>query len=234
MANQRKKFLQQQKLFLGGVAVVVVAIALYFTSVVISDSQSGEFVEGEHYFLIDEPRRIRGKRIEVMEFFSYGCIHCYNFDEEIHAWAEARADTVKLIQTPAVANQQWQNYGRAYYTMESLGLLEDGHTLMFKLIHDAARNLTRPGDFAAALASGDVSEAAFVSTFTSNAISEKIRRADQLARQSRVATVPSLVVNGKYHIRVSGSIGYSRMLDVADYLIEKEIAERTGASSPAN
>lgn len=234
MANQRKKFLQRQKLFLGGLGVVVVGIAIYFTTIVVSETASGEFVEGEHYTVLEQPRRIRGSRIEVMEFFSYGCIHCYNFDDEVHAWAKAREDKVRFVQTPAVANQQWQNYGRAYYTMESLGLLDEGHTLMFKLIHDAARNLTTPEDFASVLASGDVSEEAFASTFKSNAISQKVSRADQLARQSRVATVPSLVVNGKYHVRVRGSIGFSRMLDVADFLIEKELAERSaGTSSPA-
>lgn len=225
MVNQRKKFLQQQKLFLIGLGVVVLGIAVYFTSVVITDSNSGEFVEGEDYTVISEPRRIRGKRIEVMEFFSYGCIHCYNFDDEVHEWAKARESKVKFIQTPAVGNKQWENYGRAYYTMSALGLLEENHTLMFKYVHDAARIFRTPEEFASALATGDVSEAAFASMFNSNQIDQMISRADQLARQSRVASVPGLVINGKYQVRATGS-GFTRMLAVADYLIEKELAEK--------
>ncbi len=232
MANQRKKFLQQQKFVLIGLGVVVLAIAAYLMGVVVTDRNSGEFVEGEDYTVISDPRRIRGKRIEVMEFFSYGCIHCYNFDDEVHEWAKAREAKVNFIQTPAVANQQWQNYGRAYYTMQALGLLEDNHTLMFKYVHDAARVFRSAEEFASALATGDVSEAAFVSMFNSNQIDQKISRADQLARQSRVASVPGLVINGKYQIRATGS-GFTRMLAVADYLIDKELAEK-GASSQAN
>lgn len=234
MANRRKKFVQQQKYFLIGLAVVVVSIALYFTSIVVSDTSNDTFVEGEHYVLLEDPWRVRGQRIEVMEFFSYGCIHCYNFDDDIHDWAEARSDKVRLVQTPAVANQQWRNFGRAYYTMEELDLLEDGHLLMFKQVHDAARNFRDGNDLAAVLASGDVTEEQFLETFGSQAISQKVGRADQLARRARVATVPSLVVNGKYQVRVSGSIGFGRMLDVADFLIEKELAERSQPSSAAD
>lgn len=232
MVNRRKKFVQQQKMFLGGLAAVVIAIALYFTTIAVTDSSSDTFIEGEHYVLLPEPRRVRGEKIEVMEFFSYGCIHCYNFDDEIHEWAESQVDKVNFVQTPAVGNQQWRNFGRAYYTMESLGILDAGHTLMFKQIHDAARNLRDAEDFAAVLAIGDVSETQFAETFGSSAITQKISRADRLARQGRVATVPSLVVAGKYHIRVGGSIGFSRMLDVAEFLVNKELDER--ASSPAD
>ncbi len=231
MVNQRKKFVQQQKLVLGGLAVVVVSIALYFTTIVVSDSSNDSFVEGEHYTLLEEPRRIRGDKIEVMEFFSYGCIHCYNFDDDINDWAGERQDKVVFVQTPAVANQQWRNFGRAYYTMETLNLLEDGHMLMFKQVHDAARNFRSSQDFASVLASGDVSEAQFIETFESRDISQKVARADQLARRARVATVPSLVVHGKYLVRVSGSIGFSRMLDVADFLIEKELAAKNSNSA---
>lgn len=230
MVNRRKKFVQQQKMILIGLAVIVVSIALYFTTVVVSDSSNDTFVEGEHYVLLDEPRRIRGKKIEVMEFFSYGCIHCYNFDEDIQTWAEERSDSVRFIQTPAVANQQWRDHGRAYYTMEELDLLENGHLLMFKQIHDASRNFRSAEDYASVLASGEVSEEAFSSMFSSQAITEKVNRADQIARQVRVSTVPSLVVHGKYQIRVGGSIGFSRMLDVADFLIEKELSARQPSS----
>ncbi len=231
MANQRKKFVQQQKIILAGLAVVVISIALYFMTIVVSESSSDTFVEGEHYVLLEDPWRVRGDKIEVMEFFSYGCIHCYNFDDDIQDWAEERQDKVSFVQTPAVANQQWRNFGRAYYTMEALDLLDDGHMLMFKQVHDAAKNFRTSEDISAVLASGDVTEEQFNETFESREISQKVARADQLARRGRVATVPSLVIHGKYQVRVSGSIGFSRMLDVADFLIEKELAEKNANSA---
>ena len=232
MVNRRKKFLQQQKLFLGGLGLVVAAIAIYFTTVVVTDSSNDNFEEGEHYVVLPEARRVRGSKVEVMEFFSYGCIHCYNFDDEIHDWAEARTDRVNFVQTPAVANQQWRNLGRAFYAMEELGILDQGHTLMFRQIHDARRNFRDVDDFASVLSLDGVTEAQFIEAFESSSVTQKISRADRLARQGGIASTPSLVVAGKYLIRVGGSIGFTRMLDVADFLVEKELAER--ASSQAN
>lgn len=228
MVNRRAKFVQQQKLIVGGIAVVVIGVLAYLTTLVLSESSTEGFVEGEHYTLIEDPRRIRGDKIEVMEFFSYGCIHCYNFDDEIEAWAAERQDTVSFKQTPAVANELWRNFGRAYYTMETLGILEDGHTLMFKQVHDARRNLQSAEDIADVLAINGVTEEAFISTFEDRDTEQKLVRADQMARRYKVATVPSLVVHGKYHIRVNGSIGFSRMLDVAEFLVQKELAEKAG------
>jgi thiol:disulfide interchange protein DsbA len=228
MVNRRAKFVQQQKLIVGGIAVVVIGVLVYLTTLVLSESSTAGFVEGEHYTLIDDPRRIRGDKIEVMEFFSYGCIHCYNFDDEIEAWAAERQDTVNFKQTPAVANELWRNFGRAYYTMETLGILEDGHTLMFKQVHDARRNLQTAEDIADVLAINGVTEETFISTFEDRDTEQKLVRADQMARRYKVATVPSLVVHGKYHVRVNGSIGFSRMLDVAEFLVQKELAEKAG------
>ena len=234
MANRRAKFIKQQKMIVGGIAVIVIGILIYLSTMVVSETITDEFVEGEHYALIDEPRRIRGDKIEVMEFFSYGCIHCYNFDDEISDWAANHAATVDFKQTPAVANEVWRNYGKAYYTMDSLGILDEGHTLMFKQVHDARRNLQTAEEIANVLAIGGVTEAQFISTFNGNEVAQNLNRADQLARRYKVATVPSMVVQGKYHIRVTGSIGFSRMLDVAEYLIEKELAEKAAKSQPAS
>jgi thiol:disulfide interchange protein DsbA len=230
MTKRRAKMIQQQKIIVGAVAIVVLAIVGYFMTLVVAENNLDEFIEGEHYTLIADPRRIRGDKIEVMEFFSYGCIHCYNFDDEVKSWASDRTETVNFVQTPAVANEVWRNYGRAFYAMEDLGLLEDNHTLMFRQVHDAKRNLQTPQDFAEVLATGNISESQFVSAFTAATTNQKLARADQLSRRLRVATVPSIVVQGKYLVRVSGSVGFSRMLDVVDYLIAKEIAAK---SAPA-
>lgn len=232
MVNRRAKFVQQQKIIVGVIVVIAIGILGYFSTLVVSETNTAAFVEGEHYILIDNPRRIRGDKIEVTEFFSYGCIHCYNFDDEINAWAEDHQDTVKFNQIPAVANEVWRNYGKAYYTMESLGILDQGHTLMFKQVHDARRNLQTDQEIAGVLALGSVTEAQFVSTFNGDDVAQRLSRADQLARRYKVASVPGMVVQGKYQIRVTGSIGFSRMLDVADYLIEKELVARAVKSQP--
>ncbi len=222
MAKRNSKTLKKQKIAIGVGAVIVLAIFAYLFSIVVVETTTDEFVEGEHYTLIEQPRRIRGDKIEIMEFFSYGCIHCYNFDDELSEWVDNRADTINFVRTPAVANDQWRAYGRAFYAMQQLGILEEQHKLLFRLVHDARRNLNTAEKFAEALATDNVTEAQFIAAYNSTETSQNLARADEIARRYRVAAVPGLVVHGKYQIRAGRNLGLSRMLDVADYLIAKE------------
>ena len=73
-------FLQRQKIAVIGFAVIVAAGLVWLMSLVVAERVSGEFIEGEDYLVLEEPRRVRGDAIEIMEFFSYGCIHCYSLD----------------------------------------------------------------------------------------------------------------------------------------------------------
>ena len=74
---RRKNFIQRQKIILASIAVLVVAIVAYLTLETVTDEGAqGEFVSGIHYVELENPRRIRGEAIEVMEFFSYGCVFC--------------------------------------------------------------------------------------------------------------------------------------------------------------
>ena len=76
-------FLQRQKIAVIGFAVIVAAGFVWLMSLVVTERVSGEFIEGEDYLVLEEPRRVRGDAIEIMEFFSYGCIHCYSLDPRL-------------------------------------------------------------------------------------------------------------------------------------------------------
>ena len=178
------------------------------------------FNEGTHYFLLENPRRIRGDKVEIMEFFSYGCVHCYNLDDDLIDWVKKNGDKITFVRTPAIANEQWRVYGRAYYAMETNGLLEVNHSRIFREIHGTKRNIPTAEKFAELL--GDENTEAFLTAFNSLPTTQKIERADQLARRFKIATVPNIVVNGKYLVKASTNVGLSRMLDVIDHLIELE------------
>ena len=117
----------QQKIAVSVVVAIVIALIGYFSTLVVKDTPFlGEFVEGEHYTLVESPRRIRGDKIEVMEFFSYGCIHCYNFDPGLTDWAESNSDRINFVRKPAISNDYWRILGRNFYTMDKLGKLIQG------------------------------------------------------------------------------------------------------------
>ena len=223
-SKKQSRFLKQQKLVLGIGIAVVVAILGYLSSVLVTDAPLGAFSEGEHYYLLENPRRIRGDKIEIMEFFSYGCIHCYNFDEDLADWVDENQDKITFVRTPVLANESWRILGRTYYTFQELDLLEQNHTRLFREVHDVRRNLNSVDKLAKFFSDDNITADEFAAAYHSMNVSRNFNRAEQLARRFKIASVPNLVVNGKYLVKASGSVGLTRMLDVMDHLIEKEIS----------
>ena len=223
MANKKQsRRIHQQKVILGAVVAVIAGVLLYLSSLVVKDAPLGEYVEGTHYYLLENPRRLRGEKVEIMEFFSYGCVHCYNFDDDLSAWVEAREDKITFLRSPAISNEAWRILGRAYYTLEELDLLGSLHSQMFYEIHEARRNITSAEQLSNLLLKEDSARQQFLEVFKSVEVTQKVNRADELARRFKVATVPNIIVNGKYLVQAGNGIGLTRMLDVMDHLIEKE------------
>ena len=231
MAGKQSRFLKQQKVGVGIGAMLIVGIFLYLATILIQDAPMGEFVEGEHYTLLEKPRRIRGDRVEIMEFFSYGCVHCYNFDDDIESWVQARQGSINFIRTPVFSNEQWRIFGRTYFTLEELEILEENHYSFFREIHDARKKLDSLDNIANFFATEDVSVEAFRLAFNSPSVNQKVNRADQLGRRFKIASVPNIIINGKYLVKINNNVGLSRMLDVMDFLIEKEQASPDNSST---
>jgi len=220
VAKKQSKFLKHQKIFAGAIAVVFLVVIGYVSTLVIKDSPLGEFVEGEHYSVIDQPRRIRGDKVEVMEFFSYACSACYRFEPLIKNWVSDKGDFVKFVRLPLPANETWRRVTQHYYAMEKLGVLEEMHDKFFHAIHDRKLNIGSSARLAEWASENDI--AGYEDAFNSADVKRKVTLADQLARRFQVASVPTLLVQGKYMIRLENSIGQARMLEVLDHLIELE------------
>lgn len=232
MAQKVRSFLMLQKIAVGGMVLIVVVLIGYFSTLVVKDSPIlGNFIDGEHYTLLEKPRRIRDEKIEVMEFFSYGCIHCYNFDPGLSDWIEANIDKINFVRMPVVSNDYWRILGRNYYTMDKLGIVDEYHLPFFREIHEVKRNfasLNRLGDYFDG--KGTTAEE-YRQVFSSPEISRKIAVADQMARRLQVASVPTIIVHGKYMIHPTRSVGTARMLEVMDFLVEKELEEKSNERS---
>ncbi len=232
MAKHQSRFLLWQKALVGAIALVSIAVFGYFYTLIISEAPLGEFVEGEHYFRIEEPRRVRGDRVEVMEFFSYGCIHCYNFDNDLNNWVDKNTESVTFVRMPATSNTTWRLLARTYYTMEEMDILEDHHSALFRAIHEVRRRLDSAEAITTFLEERGVDPVRFRSIFNSSMISGRIQRADQLVRQLKVPSVPAIVINGEYLVRPTPNVGLSRMLDVMDHLVTMRTS--TGKASPSD
>ena len=232
---RRKSFVHQQKLMVAGFVVTILALIAYLTLETVTDEGAqGDFIAGIHYVELDKPRRIRGDAIEVMEFFSYGCIFCYRFDADLQDWASDKGDQVRLTQTPLIGSDQWRLLGAHYYALQDLDAPVALHQGTFRAIHDLGRKLNNPEDLADFVASNsDIELDRYLIQIESDAVKAKVSLADRLSRQARITSVPQLVVQGRYRISSTVDVGPIRMLEVADYLIEKIEAERlTGREAP--
>ena len=223
MARRQTRFLKQQKMLLGTIGVLVVASLGYLTYLTVKDQPLGEFVEGEHYELAERPRRIRGDQIEVLEFFSYACVHCYTLDPDLTDWAEDQGDRVRFMRVPLASSGTWRMLGRAWYTMQAVGLPERHHLRFFRNIHEGFKQFDTEEKIQAFFEEAGVAADEFNDVFNSRAVSNQIARAEQMARRLQIAAVPTLVVQGKYTIQSSSSVGLTRMLDVASHLVEREL-----------
>jgi len=225
MTKRSTRVIQLQKLLLGIFGLVVLAVLGYGLTTVMKAAPDGEYVAGTHYVVIEQPRRVRGDKAEVMEFFSYGCIHCFNFDPLLNDWLEDRGETINFVRNPTVAGELWRLLGQTYYAMQELELLEADHSRFFAEIHTLGRSFTSAEEIADWFDGKGTTRAEFLTAFNSNNVQRRVASADSIARQMRVISIPSVVVNGKYLVSVNREVGPKRMLEVIDYLVGLESGE---------
>ena len=185
---------------------------------------SVKYVEGQHYVVLDTPLPTLDKnKIEVVEFFWYGCIHCYHFEPALRSWQAKQTDDVVLIGSPVAWNKVAQVHAKAYYSAQVLGVLDKVNGPLFAALNTSPPSKLNDEDaLAKFFAQYGVAEADFRKAFNSFGVNSLVRQADARVRSAQVDGTPSLLVNGKY--RVTGKLAGSldQMLNVADFLVEKE------------
>jgi len=184
------------------------------------------FEEGKHYSKLPTPIQTENpEKIEITEYFSYGCPHCFRFEALISQWRAKLESDVVFNRSPAIWNVPgYKLYARTFYTLESLQVLPELHLQVFRAIHNNGRQLDTLEKMAAFVSERSVDAEVFLRTFNDSfGVKAKYQRA--LARQKIYSArgVPALIVNGKYRIE-SSMVSNSNlgMLQVADFLIAKE------------
>lgn len=202
------------------------AILMAFGWLAISGSVGAEdfaFEEGTHYVTLQIPIKTRQpNKVEVSEYFSYGCPHCYDFEPLVGAWHAQLPEDVVFTRTPAVWNRDYQVYAQTYVTLKALGVLEKVHVPIFNAIHNDRRRLNTPQLMAEFLTGYGIDPEDFAKTYNSFGTRAALQQADSKGRAYRSTGVPAIVVNGKYRIEGTMARTNANMLRIADFLIEKE------------
>lgn len=190
-------------------------------------AQADTLVAGKDYVELPQAQpTTSGDKIEVVEVFGYWCIHCAHLDPTIAAWKAKQPEDVAVSYVPAVFSGGIEEvFARAFYTAETMGLLDKTHTLMFTKAA-VERSVRTPDDIIQVYVDAGVSKADFEATMGSFAVNAKIARTKQTLPRYQIEGTPTLIVAGKYKISVTREGGFERMLQVADQLIARERAAK--------
>lgn len=186
-----------------------------------------QWSDGNGYKVVaeDAHTNVPDGKSEVIEFFWYGCPHCYALEPALEAWVKKLPDNVEFRRVPAVT-PMWETDARAYYVAQMLGITDKVHKDLFDAIHIKRQlDLVRDEDAIAEFFSHyGVSEADVKSAWHSFTVDTQIKEAQSLERRYKLTGVPMLVVNGKYTTGAGfpGINKEDQILDVVDYLLKKK------------
>ncbi len=161
-------------------------------------------------------------KVEVIEFFWYGCPHCYRFEPALTAWLKNKPDNVEFIRQPAIFSSLWGKHAKAYFTAEALGVVEKVHADFFDAIQNKKQKLTSEDELAKFFVAHGVNEADFRTAYHSFLVDTKMRQARSMAPRYGITGVPALVINGKYKTNGPLAKSQANMIKVMNELIEKE------------
>jgi len=167
-----------------------------------------------------QPVDTDGKKIEVVEFFWYGCPHCYNLEPLLETWVKKLPPDVQFRRIPAVFNDRWALDAAIFYTFEALGVLDKLHRPFFDAIHRDHLRSENQAAMSEWLTKNGVDPKKFYETFKSFGVQSKTKRATQLSVAYKIDGTPAMAVQGRY--TVSAEQGGSRegMLDTTSYLVD--------------
>ena len=158
-------------------------------------------------------------KIEVAEFFWYGCIHCYNLEPLLETWVPKLPADTQFRRIPAVFNERWALDAAIYYSFEALGLLDKLHRPFFDAIHKDRLKTDNPAALGEWLTKNGLDPQKFDATMKSFGVQSKTKRASQLTGASRIDGTPALMVQGRYTISVEQGRSGAGMLANAGSLI---------------
>lgn len=195
-----------------------------------SPPQEWKYKEGQHYnrLVPTQPTVGGADKIEVAEFFWYGCPHCYTFEPIINEWAENKPANVRFVRIPATWNPLLVLHARLFYTEEILvrnGVIKDPagfREAVFQEYHRRGNRMTSEGAIQKVFERFGVSADEFNRTWNSFEVDQKMRVASDLMRRYSVASVPAIVVNGKYRTGGQEAGGNDTWIELVDELIARE------------
>ena len=197
-----------------------------FALLLLPFSGQAQFLEGVEYTRITPQPVETGAKVEVREFFWYGCSHCYSLEPSLSKWLKTMPKNAQFVRTPGIFNERWAVHARAYYAFETLGITAKMHGALFHALHADKRPLNDADSLAAFVAEKGGDRKAFLDAYNSFGMQANLNRATQAGRAYNLESVPTLIVDGKYMTNANIAGGFDRVMQVVDFLVKQAAAER--------
>ncbi len=217
---------------------LIFTVALLWSCSQAEDTQNAtapatpDYQAGEHYEVLN-PAYDTGEtdKVIVYEFFGYLCPHCNSFQPYMQQLESGLPDNAEIVRVPVIFAPQWKIYAQAFYTADSMGILEKSHQAMFQAIHrhnKRFRSIEEIADWYAD--SFGVDRDQFLSTANSFMIDGMLRKSDKMMRAMKISQTPTVVVNGKYKPNVKNLKTRQDLMAVLDQLLSMEGAPKAASA----
>jgi thiol:disulfide interchange protein DsbA len=184
--------------------------------------QASDYNEGVQYKLLPQQPTDSGDKIEVLEFFWYGCPHCFSFEPYITEWKKTKPVNVEFTRVPAIFRPEWEVQARAYFALSNMGVIEDVHGKIFATIHTDKKQLNKLELIADFVEKNGVDRKKFIEEYNSFAVDGMVRKAKKKQTEYKIEGVPSVAIAGKYLTSGSMSGSYENLIKIINHLIELE------------
>ena len=205
-----------------------ISFSLFFLSLIGAVSaQTRPIEEGFDYRFLPIAQAIDAKgKIEVLEFFWYGCPHCHDFEPQLDAWVKRQAKDVSVKKVPVAFRDDLLPHSQLFYALESLGK-SNLHAKVMETMHVGNKKLLTESDIADWAVSQGIERETFLKAFKSFTVTSKARAANQIAQAYRIDGVPTVAVQGKYITSPSITAGSkARAIEAMDHLVNKARQEK--------
>jgi protein dithiol oxidoreductase (disulfide-forming) len=170
---------------------------------------------GGPYAELNPPQPVESTgKIEVLEFFWYGCIHCYNLEPRIETWLKTLPKDVEFRRVPAVFNERWGHDAAIFYALEAMGVLDKLHRPLFDAIHRDRLRTDKAEELTPWLQKHGIDPKKFEATVKSFGVQSKTRRAVRLTSDYKIDGTPAMAVHGRYTVGAGDG-----MLDTVNQLV---------------
>lgn len=179
--------------------------------------------EGTEYMKMRTPVPVTppAGKVEVVEFFSYACPHCAEFEPALDAWIKKLPPEVYFHRVPVPFLANMANFQPLYYALEELRLVDTLQAKIFKAVHQDGQRLATPDEIAAFLTKSGVDATKVMAAFNSFGVRSKVMRGTQLVNEYQLESVPMLAVQGRYQTSPAMARSSEGALRTTSFLVQR-------------